>query len=42
MQKSLLLYWNREEWPMVREALQAAGRPDLIGYGAECLVPPAG
>ncbi|HKA89277.1 MAG TPA: YgiQ family radical SAM protein [Haliangiales bacterium] len=40
LQKALLLYWNREEWPLVREALRAAGRTDLIGYGAECLVPP--
>jgi uncharacterized radical SAM protein YgiQ len=42
MQKALLLYWNREEWPMAREALKAAGREDLIGYGAGCLVPPPG
>ena len=42
MQKALLLHWNREEWPMAREALAAAGREDLIGYGAGCLVPPAG
>ena len=40
LQKSLLLYWNREEWPRVREALVAAGRRDLIGHGADCLVPP--
>jgi len=40
LQKSLLLYWNREEWPTVREALRQAGRPDLIGHGAGCLVPP--
>jgi uncharacterized radical SAM protein YgiQ len=40
LQKALLLYWNREEWPMAREALRTAGRADLIGYGNECLVPP--
>ena len=27
---------------MVREALQKAGREDLIGYSADCLVRPAG
>jgi uncharacterized radical SAM protein YgiQ len=42
LQKALLLYWNREEWPRVREALAEAGRRDLIGYGPDCLVPPAG
>ena len=40
LQKSLLLYWNRDEWPVVREALREAGRPDLIGHGEGCLVPP--
>jgi uncharacterized radical SAM protein YgiQ len=40
LQKALVLYWDREQWPLVREALQAAGREDLIGYGKECLVPP--
>jgi uncharacterized radical SAM protein YgiQ len=40
MQKALLLYWKREEQPLAREALRAAGRADLIGYGADCLVPP--
>jgi uncharacterized radical SAM protein YgiQ len=40
LQKSLLLYWNRDEWPMVREALREAGRSDLIGTGEGCLVPP--
>jgi uncharacterized radical SAM protein YgiQ len=40
LQKALLLYWSREEWPLVREALRRAGRGDLIGYGADCLVPP--
>jgi uncharacterized radical SAM protein YgiQ len=40
LQKSLLLYWNRDEWPTVREALREAGRGDLIGTGEGCLVPP--
>jgi uncharacterized radical SAM protein YgiQ len=42
LQKSLLLYWNRDQWPLVREALRAAGREDLIGYDKRCLVPPTG
>ncbi len=42
LQKALLLYWKREEHGLAREALLAAGRPDLIGYGADCLVPPPG
>ena len=40
LQKALLLYWNQEEWPLVREALTLAGRTDLIGNGPGCLVPP--
>ncbi|MFT4624094.1 MAG: putative radical SAM protein YgiQ [Myxococcota bacterium] len=40
LQKSLLMYWNREWWDMAREALVEAGRTDLIGHGPECLVPP--
>jgi uncharacterized radical SAM protein YgiQ len=40
LQKALLLYWNEEQWPLVREALEQAGRADLIGRGAHCLVPP--
>jgi uncharacterized radical SAM protein YgiQ len=40
LQKSLLLYWDREHWPLAREALREAGRTDLIGHGGECLVPP--
>ena len=39
MQKALLLYWNPEQWPLAREALTKAGRTDLIGRGAQCLVP---
>ncbi len=39
LQKALILYWNPEHWPDVREALQVAGREDLIGRGPGCLVP---
>jgi uncharacterized radical SAM protein YgiQ len=42
LQKALLLYWNEEHWPLAREALQAAGREDLIGRGPQHLVPPEG
>jgi len=40
LQKALLLYWDEAQWPLVREALALAKRRDLIGHGAECLVPP--
>ena len=40
MMKALLFYWDKEHWPLAREALKKAGRPDLIGKGAHCLVPP--
>ncbi|MDC0714552.1 YgiQ family radical SAM protein [Stigmatella sp. ncwal1] len=40
LQKALLLYWNPEHWPMAREALEQAGREDLIGRGPTALVPP--
>jgi len=40
MMKALLLYWDPESWPMAREALAKAGLKDLIGRGAQCLVPP--
>jgi uncharacterized radical SAM protein YgiQ len=40
LQKSLLLYWDRAHHELAREALRKAGRADLIGYGAGCLVPP--
>jgi uncharacterized radical SAM protein YgiQ len=37
-QRALLFYWKKEEWPHVREALMAWGRPDLISHKG--LVPP--
>ncbi len=40
LQKALLLYWNPEQWPLVREALEEAGRVELIGRGPDALVPP--
>jgi uncharacterized radical SAM protein YgiQ len=39
LQKSLLLYWSPDQWPLAREALREAGRADLIGSGPEALVP---
>lgn len=41
LQKALLLYWSPDQWPLAREALREAGRADLIGTGANALVPPA-
>jgi uncharacterized radical SAM protein YgiQ len=40
LQKSLLLYWDPAHHAEVREALQNAGRRDLIGSGPQALVPP--
>jgi len=37
--KALVLYWDQEQWPLAREALRQAGRRELIGAGAHCLVP---
>jgi len=39
-QRALLFYWNRDEWPHVREALVHFGREDLIGKGDAAIVPP--
>jgi uncharacterized radical SAM protein YgiQ len=39
LQKSLLLYWSPDQWPLAREALREAGRADLIGTGPDALVP---
>jgi len=41
LQKALLLYWDPAHHELVREALTRAGRTDLIGTRAQCLVPPA-
>jgi uncharacterized radical SAM protein YgiQ len=40
MMKALLFYWDSAQWPLAREALARAGRRDLIGRAAHCLVPP--
>ena len=39
-QRSMLFWWKQEEWPAIREALQAWGRADLIGRHKDALVPP--
>ncbi len=41
LQRALLQYKRPENRRLVREALFAAGRADLIGYGEGCLIPPA-
>ena len=41
LQRALLQYSRPENANLVREALKAAGREDLIGNGPECLVRPA-
>jgi uncharacterized radical SAM protein YgiQ len=40
MMKALILWWDEAQWPLAREALEKAGRADLIGKRPECLVPP--
>ena len=40
MMKSVLYYWDPTHWPLAREALRRAGRADLIGHGAQALIPP--
>ncbi len=40
MMKALVLYWDKQHWPLAREALAKAGRADLIGRSPKCLVPP--
>ena len=42
LQRALLQYNRPQNADLVREALTKAGRTDLIGYGKECLVKPAG
>lgn len=41
-QRALLLWHQPAQHRLVREALLATEREDLIGYGTRCLVPPAG
>jgi uncharacterized radical SAM protein YgiQ len=40
MMKALVFYWDREHWPLAREALHELGRRDLIGRAQHCLIPP--
>lgn len=40
MQRALLQYRDPKNWHRVREALQEAGREDLIGWKKHCLIPP--
>lgn len=39
MQRALLQFNDRKNWPLIREALRKAGREDLIGNAKGCLVP---
>ncbi|MFK7990557.1 MAG: YgiQ family radical SAM protein [Sandaracinaceae bacterium] len=41
LQKALLLYWDPQHHDLAREALQRAGRRDLIGSAPRALIPPA-
>lgn len=40
MQRALIQYREPENYELVKEALLAAGKRDLIGFGPECLIPP--
>ena len=40
MQRALIQYRNPENYETVKRALKKAGRGDLIGFGAQCLIPP--
>lgn len=40
MQRALIQYRKPENYKLVKEALRKAGREDLIGYGARCLIRP--
>lgn len=40
MQRALIQYRKPENYKLVKEALRKAGRVDLIGYGAKCLIRP--
>ncbi len=39
LHKAFLRWHDPENWPLLREALQAMGRSELIGNGPHCLVP---
>ncbi len=40
MQRALIQYRNPDNYELVKEALERAGRTDLIGFGKLCLIPP--
>ncbi len=40
MQRALLQFGRKENYPLVYEALVEAGREDLIGFGKRCLIRP--
>ena len=40
MQRALIQYRDPALYDLVKEALQKAGREDLIGFGKNCLIPP--
>jgi hypothetical protein len=40
MQRALIQYRNPANYELVEEALHKAGREDLIGYDAKCLIRP--
>lgn len=40
MQRALMQFWLPKNYELVRRALEKAGRHDLIGYGAKCLIRP--
>jgi uncharacterized radical SAM protein YgiQ len=40
MQRALLQYRKKENYYIVKHALELAGRGDLIGFGKECLIKP--
>jgi len=40
MQRALIQYRDPKNWSLIREALETAGRTDLIGTGKECLIRP--
>jgi len=42
LHKAFLRYHDPANWPMLRDALKAMGRADLIGNAPECLVPDGG
>jgi radical SAM superfamily enzyme YgiQ (UPF0313 family) len=39
LHKALLRYHDAENWPLLRDALKAMGRADLIGNGKKHLIP---